>query len=88
MFCQYESRFLYRRHDCFGITIKIKPLSFYHDPFHALNIILDDQEGGGECFTAQIKESKYEKVDVKDVVKKQVHLTDKQSEHLDKVLEK
>jgi hypothetical protein len=48
---------------------------------------LDDQEGG-ECFTTQIKESKYEKVDIKDVIKKKVHLTDKQCDNLHKVLEK
>jgi hypothetical protein len=53
----------------FGISVEMKPKTFYRDPFHALSIILNCYEEG-ENLTVEIKESKYEKVDVKDVIEK------------------
>jgi hypothetical protein len=52
----------------------MKPKSFYNNPFTALSAIFAEPEEG-ENFLKDIKESKYEKVDVKDVISKQSHLT-------------
>jgi hypothetical protein len=54
----------------FGIQVAMKAKSFYSNPFSALSAILALQEEG-ENFLADIKESKYKKVDVKDVIDKQ-----------------
>jgi hypothetical protein len=51
-----------------GVSVEMKPKSFYKDPLQALIAIIDDQQGG-ESFATQIKESLYEKVDVKVAVR-------------------
>jgi hypothetical protein len=57
----------------------MKPKSFYNKPFTTLSAIFAEQEEG-ENFLTDIKESKYEKVDLKDVISKQSHLTKAQRE--------
>ena len=65
----------------FDITVPMKTKHFYHNPFASLALILDSHENE-ENFAIEIKASKYEKVDVKEVVRKQIHLTRQQQDDL------
>jgi hypothetical protein len=59
----------------FGTQVTMKPKSFYsNNPFTAALSTIFAQQEEGENFLADIKESKYEKVDVREVISKQTHL--------------
>jgi hypothetical protein len=65
----------------FGTQLSMKQKNFYNNPFTALSALFSQQEEG-ENFLTDIKKSKYEKVDVKDVIDKQSHLTEAQRKDL------
>jgi hypothetical protein len=80
----------------FGITIEMKPKSFYKNPFQALSFILDnfeepEDENIGDCFHSTQKpilKSKYDKADLDKVIAAQDYLTDSQRADLHAVFSK
>jgi hypothetical protein len=80
---------------CFGKKIEMKPPQLYCNPFAAILDTINDDDNSEEEILAsnhtcpkQITESNYEKVDVKEAVKAQKHLSSKQKAKLLEVLSK
>jgi hypothetical protein len=73
----------------FDITMAMKPIIFYINPFFTPTNILDANKNDKtyDCFTA-ILESKYEKANVQDVANHQTHLTKEQCDGLHTLFKK